>query len=136
MWELGGGPSGSAAPRVRRPPAMLRGTRFAATAAATAVLVSDSRGGAFITFHLSPVPADDCCETAPPATGNIPFARLICSLPRTSNGCAGTSPSKPVFERTKTPVTGRNGAIPLNPRPNPKPGDHNHPKDGSNTQPP
>src|SRR5260370_42113937 len=113
------------------PPTIVRETRVGAAAAATAVLVSDSRGGAFITFHLSPALVDDCCETAPPATGNIPFARLIGSLPRTSSGCAGTSPSKPVFERTKTPVTGRNGAIPLNPQPNPTPGDHTHPKNGA-----
>src|ERR1700682_1300983 len=122
------------------PVTIVRETRDGATDAATAVFISDSRGGAFITFHLSPAaahaPASACPETAPPATGKTPLARLIGVLPRTSSGCAGTSPSKPVFERMKTPVTGRNGAIPLKPRPNPNPGDHSHPKNGSNTQPP
>src|SRR5258708_27284003 len=133
---MGGWRSGVTTRALLPPPTTVREPGVGAPAAATAVLVSDSRGGAFITFHLSPALVDDCCEPAPPATGNIPFARLIGSLPRTSSGCAGTSPSKPVFERTKTPVTGRNGAIPLNPRPNPSPGDHSHPKNGSNTQPP
>src|ERR1700687_243220 len=106
------------------PVTIVRETRDGATDAATAVFISDSRGGAFITFHLSPAP------------GKTPLARFIVSLPRTSSGCAGTSPSNPVFERMKTPVTGRNGAIPLKPRPNPNPGDHSHPKNGSNTRPP
>jgi hypothetical protein len=83
--------------------------------AATAVPVSDSRGGAFMAFQLSAPAlalAMACCETAPPATGKIPLARLIGSLPFTSSGCVGTNPSSPFFDFTNTPVTGRNGMYP------------------------
>jgi hypothetical protein len=120
------------------PPTIVRETRIGALLAATAVFVSDSRGGAFTTLRLPPplTPVKACCETAPPATGKIPFVKLIGSFPRTSSGCAGTNPSNPVLERTNTPVTGRNRENPPNPPPNPNPGDHNHPNTGSNTQPP
>jgi hypothetical protein len=112
----------------------VRETRAGAVEALTALTASASRGGAFITFQLSLVAAITWVETAPLATGKTPVLRLMGSLPRTSSGCAGTNPSNPVFDRRKTPVTGRNGTNPLNP--NPKPGDHSHPKPGSNIQPP
>jgi len=102
--------------------------------ATTALPLSDSRGGAFMTFQLSPALAAACCETLPPATGKTPRAKLIGAFPRESNGCVGTKPSNPVFERRNTPVTGRKGTNPLNP--NPSPGDHTHPNTGSNIQPP
>jgi hypothetical protein len=111
------------------PPTIVRETRAGAVDAATAVFVSASRGGAFITFQLSavaPAPVSACCETPPRATGKTPFAKLIGALPFASRGCAGTSPSKPFFDRMKTPVTGRNGRKPPNPNP-PNPGDHSHP---------
>jgi hypothetical protein len=113
------------------PPTMVRDTRAGAVDAATAVFVNDSRGGAFITFQFFPASAPEfataCCDTAPPATGKTPLVILIGALPFTSSGCAGTSPSKPAFDRMNTPVTGRNGATPLKPLPNPNPGDHSHP---------
>src|SRR5260370_18573977 len=110
--------------------------------ATAAVFVSDSRGGPFITFQLcpalalAPAPVNACCETPPPSTGKTPFAMLIGALPFPSNGCTGTSPSNPVFDRMKTPVTGPHGTNPLTPPPNPNPAHHNHPKTGSNTHPP
>src|ERR1700740_1083494 len=101
--------------------------RVGATDAATAVVVSDSRGGALITFQLSPAAAIACAETVPPVTGKIPLARLIGCLPFTSSGCTGTTPSNPVFgDLTNTPVTGWNGINPPKPPANPSPGDHSH----------
>jgi hypothetical protein len=108
-------------------PTIVRETRAGATDAATAVFVNDSRGGAFITFQLEPAPEPACAATAPPLTAKTPLLRLIGSLPFTSSGCTGTSPSKPVLDLMKTPVTGRNGTNPLKPLPNPYPGDHSHP---------
>jgi hypothetical protein len=110
---------------------IVRETRVGAGDPATAVLVSDSRGGAFITFQLSAVAleaASACRETPPPATGKTHFAKFIGVLPFASSGCTGTSPSSPFFERTKTPVTGRNGKYPPYPTPpKPSPGDHSQP---------
>jgi hypothetical protein len=117
------------------PPTIVRETRAGAADAITAEFVSDSRGGAFITFQFCPAPATACCETAPPATGKTPLAKLIGCFPLASSGCTGTTPSNPFFDRMNTPVTGRNGTNPLNP-PNPSPGDHSHPNPGSNTHPP
>jgi hypothetical protein len=115
----------------------VRETLAGAIEAFTALTESAPRGGAFITFQLSVPLAAKRVETAPPLTVNIPFVKLIGSLPRISSGCTGTRPSNPVLDRRKTPVTGRNGANPLNPNPpKPKPGDHNHPNPGSKIQPP
>jgi hypothetical protein len=112
-------------------PTIVRETRAGAADVASAVFANASRGAAFTTFQLSAVaraPVKGCCETPPPATGKTPLARLIGSFPFASSGCTGTNPSKPFFDRMKTPVTGRNGANPPKPNPpNPSPGDHSHP---------